>query len=160
MQYVEQLYKFALIILLTNDLFLTKKSNLSLFFFFTNSNNLFCKKSVARHFILYSLLKFFIFFNHLKKAKTAQIFYLSERLSFFRCIISASNKSFSNPRLILNFSFFNNEIKRRLFDMGLTPTVDILLKKKAPFGDPIEVSVRGYELILRKSDASMIIVEV
>ena len=52
------------------------------------------------------------------------------------------------------------EIKRRLFDMGLTPSVNILLKKKAPLGDPIEVSVRGYELILRKSDASMIIVEV
>ena len=52
------------------------------------------------------------------------------------------------------------EIKRRLFDMGLTPSVDVLLKKKAPLGDPIEISVRGYELILRKSDASMIIVEV
>ena len=42
------------------------------------------------------------------------------------------------------------KIRRRLFDMGITPTANITLIKKAPLGDPIEVYVRGYELTLRK----------
>ncbi len=45
-------------------------------------------------------------------------------------------------------------IRRRLFDMGITPGAEIYLRKKAPLGDPIEVSLRGYELTLRKSEAS------
>ena len=51
------------------------------------------------------------------------------------------------------------KIRRRLFDMGITPSAKIILKKKAPFGDPIEINVRGYELTLRKADAEMIEVE-
>ncbi len=45
-------------------------------------------------------------------------------------------------------------IRRRLFDMGITPGAEIYLRKKAPFGDPIEISLRGYELTLRKSEAA------
>ncbi len=45
-------------------------------------------------------------------------------------------------------------VRRRLFDMGITPGAEIFLRKKAPLGDPIEVSLRGYELTLRKSEAA------
>ena len=50
-------------------------------------------------------------------------------------------------------------MKRRIMDMGITRGVDIFVRKVAPLGDPIEVTVRGYELSLRKADAEMIIVE-
>lgn len=50
-------------------------------------------------------------------------------------------------------------VKRRIMDMGITKGVDIYLRKVAPLGDPIEVTVRGYELSLRKADAEMISVE-
>lgn len=47
-------------------------------------------------------------------------------------------------------------VKRRIMDMGITKGVDIYIRKVAPLGDPIEVTVRGYELSIRKSDAEMI----
>lgn len=50
-------------------------------------------------------------------------------------------------------------VKRRIMDMGITKGTDIYLRKVAPFGDPIEVTVRGYELSLRKADANLIEVE-
>ena len=50
-------------------------------------------------------------------------------------------------------------VKRRIMDMGITKGVDIHVRKVAPFGDPVEVTVRGYELSLRKADAEMIEVE-
>ena len=50
-------------------------------------------------------------------------------------------------------------IKRRIMDMGITKGVTVYVRKVAPLGDPIEVTVRGYELSLRKADAEMIIVE-
>lgn len=50
-------------------------------------------------------------------------------------------------------------IKRRIMDMGITKGVSIYVRKVAPLGDPIEVTVRGYELSLRKMDAAMIEVE-
>lgn len=50
-------------------------------------------------------------------------------------------------------------IKRRIMDMGLTKGVEIYIRKVAPLGDPIEVTVRGYELSLRKADAEQIEVE-
>ena len=50
-------------------------------------------------------------------------------------------------------------IKRRIMDMGITKGVDVYIRKVAPLGDPIEVTVRGYELSLRKSDAEMIEIE-
>ena len=48
------------------------------------------------------------------------------------------------------------KIRRRLFDMGITPNAEIMLRKKAPLGDPIEVTVRGYELTLRISEAQFV----
>ena len=48
------------------------------------------------------------------------------------------------------------KIKRRLFDMGITPGAEILMRKRAPLGDPIEVTVRGYELTLRKTEAACV----
>ena len=50
-------------------------------------------------------------------------------------------------------------VKRRIMDMGITKGVDIYIRKVAPLGDPVEVTVRGYELSLRKADADMITVE-
>ena len=50
-------------------------------------------------------------------------------------------------------------VKRRIMDMGITKGVDVYVRKVAPLGDPVEVTVRGYELSLRKSDAEMIEVE-
>ncbi len=50
-------------------------------------------------------------------------------------------------------------VKRRIMDMGITKGVDIYIRKVAPLGDPVEVTVRGYELSLRKADAEMIITE-
>lgn len=50
-------------------------------------------------------------------------------------------------------------IRRRLFDMGITPNVKIYVRKKAPLGDPIEVTIRGYELSLRKQEAELVEVE-
>lgn len=47
-------------------------------------------------------------------------------------------------------------VKRRIMDMGITKGVDIFVRKVAPLGDPVEVTVRGYELSLRKADAEMI----
>lgn len=50
-------------------------------------------------------------------------------------------------------------VKRRIMDMGITKGTEVCVRKVAPLGDPIEVTVRGYELSLRKSDAEMIEVE-
>lgn len=47
-------------------------------------------------------------------------------------------------------------VKRRIMDMGITKGVSVSIRKVAPLGDPIEVTVRGYELSLRKADAEMI----
>lgn len=50
-------------------------------------------------------------------------------------------------------------VKRRIMDMGITKGVDVFVRKVAPFGDPVEVTVRGYELSIRKADAEMICVD-
>ena len=50
-------------------------------------------------------------------------------------------------------------VKRRIMDMGITKGVEVYVRKVAPLGDPIEVTVRGYELSLRKADAEMIEIE-
>ena len=50
-------------------------------------------------------------------------------------------------------------VKRRTMDMGITKGVDVFVRKVAPLGDPIEVTVRGYELSIRKADAEMICVD-
>lgn len=51
-------------------------------------------------------------------------------------------------------------LRRRLFDMGVTPGAEVLLRKKAPLGDPLEVTIRGYELTLRKTEADLVTMEV
>lgn len=48
------------------------------------------------------------------------------------------------------------KIKRRLFDMGITPGVEVYMRKRAPLGDPIEITLRGYELTLRKTEAALV----
>ena len=53
----------------------------------------------------------------------------------------------------------DKKIRRRLFDMGVTPGTKVYLKKKAPLGDPIEITIRGYELTLRKEEAMLITLE-
>lgn len=50
-------------------------------------------------------------------------------------------------------------LKRRIMDMGITKGTSIFVRKLAPFGDPIEINIRGYELAIRKSDADIIEVE-
>ena len=50
-------------------------------------------------------------------------------------------------------------VKRRIMDMGITKGVDVYVRKVAPLGDPVEVTVRNYELSLRKEDAAMVEVE-
>jgi len=52
------------------------------------------------------------------------------------------------------------KIKRRLFDMGITPGAEIYMRKRAPLGDPIEITVRNYELTLRKTEAVCVTMEV
>ncbi len=53
----------------------------------------------------------------------------------------------------------NCALKRRIMDMGITKGVEILVKKFAPFGDPLEITVRGYDLSLRKNEAENILIE-
>lgn len=48
-------------------------------------------------------------------------------------------------------------LRRRLFDMGVTPGAEVTLRKKAPLGDPIEISIRNYELTLRKNEAELVL---
>ena len=50
-------------------------------------------------------------------------------------------------------------VKRRIMDMGITKGVEVYVRKVAPLGDPVEITVRGYELSLRKADAEMIVTE-
>ena len=50
-------------------------------------------------------------------------------------------------------------VRRRLFDMGITPGAEVYLRKKAPLGDPIEIALRGYELTLRKAEAAQVEIE-
>ncbi len=53
----------------------------------------------------------------------------------------------------------NGALKRRIMDMGITKGVEIFIRKVAPLGDPVEITVRNYELSLRKGDANLIEVE-
>ncbi|MBR1747050.1 MAG: ferrous iron transport protein A [Clostridia bacterium] len=52
------------------------------------------------------------------------------------------------------------KIRRRLFDMGVTPGAEVYLRKVAPLGDPIEVTIRGYELTLRRTEAEAVVMEI
>ena len=61
---------------------------------------------------------------------------------------------------IVKSVYGEGKIKRRLFDMGITPGAEIYMRKRAPLGDPIEVTLRGYELTLRKTEAVCVTLEV
>lgn len=65
------------------------------------------------------------------------------------------------PGGVVKVSRINGDgaLKRRIMDMGVTKGVEIYVRKVAPLGDPVEVTVRGYELSLRKADADMVEVE-
>lgn len=52
------------------------------------------------------------------------------------------------------------KIKRRLFDMGVTPGAEVTVRKLAPLGDPMEITIRNYQLSLRKEEAACVVVEV
>ena len=67
----------------------------------------------------------------------------------------------AKPGDTVRVSRINGEgaLKRRIMDMGVTKGVEIYVRKVAPLGDPVEVTVRGYELSVRKADAEMIEVE-
>lgn len=54
----------------------------------------------------------------------------------------------------------DRQIRRRLFDMGVTPGAEIFVRKTAPLGDPVEITIRNYELTLRKNEAEAVLVEV
>lgn len=54
----------------------------------------------------------------------------------------------------------DGKVRRRLFDMGVTPGAKVTLVKKAPLGDPLEIKIRGYALSLRNSEAALVIMEV
>lgn len=58
---------------------------------------------------------------------------------------------------IVEFVDGEGKIRRRLFDMGITPGAKVYLRKKAPLGDPIEINIRGYELTLRKTEADLVL---
>lgn len=53
----------------------------------------------------------------------------------------------------------DGRVRRRLFDMGVTPGAGLVMRKKAPLGDPIEINIRGYELTLRLTEAECVIAE-
>ena len=61
---------------------------------------------------------------------------------------------------VIELDVSNKEIKRHLLDMGITRGVEISVKKKAPMGDPIDISLRDYELCISKKELSSILVEV
>ena len=50
-------------------------------------------------------------------------------------------------------------LRRRLFEMGVKPGATVYLRKKAPLGDPLEITIRGYELTLRKTEAALVVLE-
>lgn len=107
----------------------------------------------------------------ISKTKSSAIIMLkSSRLAFDDSILSKIDVSESQETVetlplseleVGQFAYIDNifavnEAKRRLMDMGLTRHTKIYLRKVAPLGDPIEISLRGYELTLRKSEAQMI----
>lgn len=70
------------------------------------------------------------------------------------------NKFSVGERGVISSVSGEGRIRRRLFDMGVTPGAEVVLRKKAPLGDPIEVTIRGYELTLRMAEAACVLTEV
>ncbi len=74
--------------------------------------------------------------------------------------IMADKLKIGDKARVVELDVSNKEIKRHLLDMGITRGVEILIKKKAPMGDPVDISFRDYELCISKRELSKIIVEV
>ena len=70
-----------------------------------------------------------------------------------------SNFDIGETGLIINVEG-EGKLRRRLLDMGITPGAEVYLRKKAPFGDPLEITVRNYELTLRKTEAALVTLQV
>ena len=75
-------------------------------------------------------------------------------------MIKTLNEFAIGERGIIKTVSGEGRIRRRLFDMGVTPGAEVLLRKKAPLGDPLEITIRGYELTLRSSEAALVTLEV
>lgn len=73
--------------------------------------------------------------------------------------MSTLNKVKRGKKVRVNKVIGNCALKRRIMDMGITKGVEVLVKKFAPFGDPLEITVRGYDLSLRRNEAENIIIE-
>ena len=73
---------------------------------------------------------------------------------------TANELNINDKAKVLELDVENKEIKRHLLDMGITRGVEITIKKKAPMGDPIDISLRDYELCISKKELSGILVEV
>lgn len=71
---------------------------------------------------------------------------------------TTADKIKTGQRAVVKTLSCKGALRRRIIDMGIIPGVPITLRKRAPFGDPLEFSVRGYRLCIRKSEASQIIV--
>ena len=69
------------------------------------------------------------------------------------------NKFSVGERGVISSVSGEGRIRRRLFDMGVTPGAEVVLRKKAPLGDPVEVTIRGYELTLRMAEAARALTE-
>jgi ferrous iron transport protein A len=74
--------------------------------------------------------------------------------------ITANELNIGDKAKVLELDVKSKEIKRHLLDMGITKGVEIMIKKKAPMGDPIDISLRDYELCISKKELSGIVVEV
>ncbi len=74
--------------------------------------------------------------------------------------ITADELQIGDKAKVLELDVKSKEIKRHLLDMGITRGVEIMIKKKAPMGDPIDISLRDYELCISKKELSSILVEV
>ena len=73
---------------------------------------------------------------------------------------TADKLNIGDKAKVVELDVTNKEIKRHLLDMGITRGVEIKIKKKAPMGDPIDISLRDYELCISKKELSKIVVEV
>ena len=74
--------------------------------------------------------------------------------------ITADELKIGDKARVIELDVKSKEIKRHLLDMGITRGVEIMIKKKAPMGDPIDISLRDYELCISKKELSSIVVEV
>ena len=73
---------------------------------------------------------------------------------------TANELKIGDKAKVIELDVSDKKIKRHLLDMGITRGVEIMIKKKAPMGDPIDISLRDYELCISKKELSSIIVEV